>query len=128
MHGAVESRVAAILACADASAAHVVEVLSEHVQKSVAETEAKTSRTVGMVVQQLEQEIATAAMAKITTRTAVEGMRRDVQAQIDQNRADTLRRTEEAQRKVEQVSNELQELTTQLNQFKSASAQTVNVA
>ena len=41
---------------------------------------------------------------------------------------DTLRRTEEAQRKVEQVSNELQELTAQLNQFKPASAQTVNVA
>ena len=85
------------------------------------------------VVQQLEQEIAaaatsTAAMAEITMRMAVEGMHRDVQAQIDQNRAGTLRRTEEAQRKVEQVSNELQELTTQLNQFKLASAQTVNVA
>ena len=128
MHGVVESRFAAILARADASAAHAVKVLSEHVQKSVAEIEAKTSRTVGTVVQQLEQEIATAATAKITTRTAVEGMRRDVQAQIDQNRADTLHKIEEAQRKVEQVSNELQELTTQLNQFKPASAQTVNVA
>ena len=58
-------------------------------------------------------------------RTVVEGIRRDVQAQIDQNRADTLRRADEAQRKVDQVSNELKELTTQLNAFKLVSAQTV---
>ena len=114
VHGVVKSRVAVISARADASAAHVVEVLSKHVQKSAAETEATMLRTVGTVVQQLEQEIAvaatsTAATAEITMRTAVDGMRRDVQAQIDQNRADTLCRTEEAQRKVEEVSNELQE-------------------
>ena len=53
-----------------------------------------------------------AATAEVTTRTVVEGVRRDVQAQIDQNCADTLRRADEAQRKVDQVSNELKELTT----------------
>ena len=88
------------------------------------------SQTVGTVVQQLEKEITVAAMsatamAEVTTCTVVEGVRRDVQAQIDQNCADTLRRADEAQRKVDQVSNELKELTTQLNAFKPVSAQTV---
>ena len=66
-----------------------------------------------------------AATAEVTTRTMVEGVRRDVQAQMDKNRADTLHRADEAQRKVEQVSNELKELTTQLNAFKHVSVQTV---
>ena len=51
MHGVVDSRVVAISAHADASAAHAIEVLLEHVQKSAVETEAKMSRTVGTVVQ-----------------------------------------------------------------------------
>ena len=55
----------------------------------------------------------------------VEGVKRDVQAQMDKNCADTLHRADEAQRQVEQVSNELRELTIQLNAFKPASAQTV---
>ena len=55
----------------------------------------------------------------------VEGVKRDVQVQIDQNRADTLHKADEVQRKVEQVFNELKELTTQLNAFKPVSAQTV---
>ena len=55
----------------------------------------------------------------------VEGVKRDVQAQMDKNCVDTLYRADEAQRKVEQVSNELRELTIQLNAFKPASAQTV---
>ena len=111
----------------------MVEVLSEHVQRMAVETEAKTSRTVGTVVQQLEKEItaaatSAAAIAEVTTRTVVEGVRRDVQAQIDQNRADTLRKTDEAQCKLDQVSNELKELTTQLNAFKPASTQNVDIA
>ena len=133
VHGVVESRVAALSARADESTAHAVEVLSEQVQRTAAETEAKASRTIGTVVQQLEKEItvaatSTAAMAEITTRTVVEGLRRDVQAQIDQNRADTLRKTDEAQRRLDQVTNELKELTTQLNAFKPASSQNVDTA
>ena len=130
VHGAVESRVAALSARADESTTHAVEVLTEQMRQTAAETEAKASRTVGTVVQQLEKEITAAAMsaaatAEVTTRTMVEGVKRDVQAQMDKNRADTLHRADEAQRKVEQVSNELRELTIQLNAFKPASAQTV---
>ena len=63
--------------------------------------------------------------AQVTTRTMVEGVKRDVHVQIDQNRVDTLHKADEVQRKVEQVSNELKELTTQLNTFKPVSAQPV---
>ena len=133
VHGAVESRVAALSARADESTARVVEVLTEQVQKATAETEAKASRTVGTIVQQLEKEItaaatSTAATAEITTRTVAEGLRKDVQAQLDQNRADTLRKTDEAQRRLDQVSDELKNLTSQLNSFKPASSQNVEAA
>ena len=85
------------------------------------------------MVQQLEKEITAAAMsttatAEITMRTVVEGVRRDIQAQIDQNRADTLRTTDEAQRRLGQVTNELKELTSQLNAFKPANSQNVDTA
>ena len=86
VHSAAKSKVAALLAHADQSTTHTVKVLLEHVQKMAGEMEAKTSRTIDMLVQQLEQEItaaatSTAATAEITTCTVVEGMRRDVQAQ-----------------------------------------------
>ena len=133
VHGVVESRVAALSARADESTAHAMEVLSEQVQRTVVETEARALRTVGTVVQQLEKDIIAAVMSaaatvEVTTRMMVEGVRRDVQAQIDQNRADTLQRTDEGQRKLEQVSNELKELTIQLNAFKPASSQNVDIA
>ena len=41
--------------------------------------------------------------------------------QLDQNRADALRREEEAQHRVQEISNQLQTLTEQLNKFKPAS-------
>ena len=95
VHGAVESRVAALSARADESTVHAMEFLTEQVRQTVAETEAKVSRTVGTIVQQLEKEITAAAtsataMAEVTTLTMVEGVRRDVQAQMDKNRVDTL--------------------------------------
>ena len=130
VHGVVESRVVALSAHADESTTHTVEVLTEQMRQTMAETEVKASRTIGTVVQQLEKEITAAVMstavtANVTMRTMVEGVRRDVQAQMDKNHEDTLHRADEAQRKVEQVSNELRELTTQLNAFKLVSAQTV---
>ena len=47
------------------------------------------------VTHRLEREIvaavtSTAATAEVTMRTVVEGVRRDIQAQLEQNRADTL--------------------------------------
>ena len=58
----------------------------------------------------------------------VEGVRRDIQAQMDQNRADALRREDEAQKRVQEISNQLKTLTEQLNQFKPASEHAVGVS
>ena len=63
--------------------------------------DAQASRIAEMITQQLEWEIhavvmSTAATAEIRMRTIVEGMRRDVQAQFERNRADALRREEES--------------------------------
>ena len=67
----------------------------------------------------------TAAMAEITTRTVVEGVRWDVQAQIEHNSAGAHRDSNAVHKKVDQVSEELQKLIAQLNQFKLASVQAV---
>ena len=78
MHGPVESRVVALSARADESTTHAVEVLTEQMHQTAAETEAKASRTIGTIVQQLEKEItaaatSTAATTEVTMRTMVEG-------------------------------------------------------
>ena len=52
-------------------------------------------------------------------------MRRDVQAQIVQNRMDALRDSNAVHTKVDQVSEELQKLTAELNQLKPANVQAV---
>ena len=48
----------------------------------------------------LQAATSTAVTAEVQTRTVVEGMRRQVQAQIEQNRVDTQRRDELTQRSV----------------------------
>ena len=84
------------------------------------------------VTQRLESEIvaamtSTAATAEVTMRTVVEGIRRDIQEQIEQNHADALRREQEAQHKVEDISKQLQILTDQLNKFQLANEQAMGV-
>ena len=84
------------------------------------------------VTQRLEQEIvvaatSTTATAEATMRTVVEGVRRDIQAQLEQNRADALRREQEAQHRVEEISKQLRTLTDQLNKFQPASEHAVGV-
>ena len=69
----------------------------------------------------------TTTTAEVTTRTVVEGVRRDIQVQIEQNRVDDLRREQEAQHKVEEISKHLQTLTNQLNKFQPASEHAVGV-
>ena len=80
----------------------------------------------------MEQEIvaaasSTAKTAEVKTHTAVEGVRRDIQAQIEQNRADALRREQEAQSRITKISQQLQTLTDQLNKFQPASEFAVGV-
>ena len=133
VHGEVQSKVASLTARADASAAHAVEVLSGRVQEVAEQSQVQTSRVAVAVAQQLEKEIeaaasSTAATAEIHTRTAVEGMRRDVQAQIEQTRADAQRRDEETQKTIQQIAAGLEQLTKQLNDFRPVNVEHVGVA
>ena len=105
VHGEVQSKVAVLAARADASAAHAVEVLSGCVQEVAEQSQVQTSRVAVAVAQQLEKEIeaaasSTAATAEIHTCTVVEGMRRDVQPQIEQTRVDARHRDEETQKTI----------------------------
>ena len=122
----MESNIVHIVVQTEAKTVQAVTALAEHVRESVVETEACMSCTIGSVVQQLEREIeatatGVAATSEMKTKSAVEGLCGEIKAHLDQNRMDTLCRTEEAQRKVEQVLDELQKLTAQLNQFKLVS-------
>ena len=93
----MESNVAHVAAQTEAKTAQVVMALAECVHKSVVETEARTSRTVGSMVQQLEREIeaatmGVAVMSEMKIKSAVEGLRSKIKAHLDQNRADFDRR------------------------------------
>ena len=62
-----------------------------------------------------------AAMVETLTCTAVETVRHEVQAQINQTRADSQRKEEETRCQVEQIAKRLETLIEQLNSFKPAS-------
>ena len=116
MHGEVQSKVASIMAHADASAACAVEVLLGCVQEVVRHSEVQTPRIAETVTQQLEKEIEATAMSAATTaeiqmHTTMEGMRQDVQAQIEQNRADVQCRDEENEKTIQQIAVGLENLT-----------------
>ena len=91
VRGDVESRVATLAAAADASAARTAEEISSRVKEAVEYSDAQASRVAADVTQRLEKEIVVAAMsttatAKINMRKVVEGVRRDIQAQLEQTR------------------------------------------
>ena len=76
------------MAHADVSTAHAVEVLMGCVQEVAEHSQAQTLRVAKAVTQNLEKVIeaaatSTATTAEIQTCTAVEGIRRDVQTQIE---------------------------------------------
>ena len=107
MHGEVKNKVATLAAKANGSAVNAIEEITGRVREVAAYLDAQASHIAEIVTQQLEREIHAATMsttvtAKVQTLTAVEGMRRDVQAQFEQNCADALHREEESQHKVEQ--------------------------
>ena len=105
----MESNVAHVTAQTEAKIAQAITALVERVCESVVETEARTLRTVGFVVQQLEREIEAtvtdaAAMSEMKTKSAVEGLHGEIKAHLDQNRADFNRRQRETQTTIVQVS------------------------
>ena len=94
------------------STACATEERASRVKQVVEYSDAQASRVTADVTQRLEHEIvaavtSTAATAKVTTRTVVEGVQRDIQAQIEQNRVDALRREQKAQHRVEDISKQL---------------------
>ena len=93
VHDEVLSRIAEIAKRADISISSIADVLTGKVQQVTAQFEARTLHVVGQVAQQLEKEVkavatSTAAIAETSTRAAVEGIRCEVQAQINQTRTD----------------------------------------
>ena len=95
-------------------------------------SDAQASRVAADVTARLEHEVqaaatSTAATAELTTRTVVEGVRRDIQAQLDANRADALKRSEEAAAQVRELSAQLASLAEQLNKFNPASERNVGM-
>ena len=130
VHGQVESKVATLAGKVDASVAHVVEEMTGRVREVAAYSDAQASCIAETITQQPEQEIqaagtSTATIAEIQTCTIVEGIRIDVQVQLEQNHADALHRDTESQHKVEQIAAQLQKLTEQLNQFRPTSEENV---
>ena len=78
------------------------------VSELAAYSDARSSRVTAEVMQRLEGELAavassTAAMVEIQTRTAVEGVRMSVEAQLAQTHADAIRRGEETRAQVNQL-------------------------
>ena len=119
----MESNVVHVVVQTEAKTAQAVMALAERVRESVVETEASTSHTVRSVVQQLEREIEATTMGAIVTsemktKSAVQGLRGESKAHLDQNRADFDWRQKETQTTIAQVSADLENLTRQLNQVK----------
>ena len=101
MRDEVETKVATLAAQIVVSASHVVEEVKGRVSELVAYSDARSSCVTAKVTQQLEGELAvvassTTATAEIQTRTTMEGMRREVEAQLAQTREYALRREGEA--------------------------------
>ena len=88
VRGEVGSRIATLAAVADASAARATEEIANHVKQVAEYSDAQASHVTADVTQQLEHEIvaavtSTATTAEVTMCTVVEGVRRDIQVQIE---------------------------------------------
>ena len=82
-----------------------------------------TSRTVGSTVQQLEKEIEVAASnatatSEHATRMVIAEARRNFQAQLEHNRAESQHRDADTKKHMDEIAARLTTLTDQLNRFK----------
>ena len=98
MRDEVSSRIAEVAKRADVSTSSVAENLAGRMDQVAAYSDAQTSRSV--------------ANLQSKTREYVEGHRRDLEAKIDQNQAETRRATNETQAAVDKLSAQLAQLTT----------------
>ena len=132
VHGEVESHVAQMAVAAEANAARAAEHVSAEVKRVGAYSDAQASRVTADITVRLEHEVqaaatSTAATAELTTRMVVEGVRRDIQAQLDANRADALKHSEEVAAQVRELFAQLASLAEQLNKFNPASERNVGM-
>ena len=130
VRGEVESRIATLAAASEENVARVAAEVDAKVAKVAEYSDARASHVTADVTARLEKDIQVAALsatatAEVTTRTVVEGARRDIQAQLDVYRADALRKSDETQAQVREISAQLTKLTEQLNVFKLASMENV---
>ena len=132
VHGEVESHVAQMAAAAEANAVRAAEHVSAEVKHVAAYSDAQASRVTADVTARLEHEVqaaatSTATIGEVTMRTVVEGVRRDIQAQLDANRADALKCSEEVAAQVHELPAQLASLAEQLNKFNLASERNVDM-
>ena len=130
MRGENESRLSEVMRRAEINASSVLGEVTGEVRRVVEQSQAQTSHAVGSSVQELEKEIEVAASSatatsECATQMAMAKVRSEFQAQLDQTRAESLHRDEEAKQKMNEIAVNLSTLTTQLNQFKPASADEV---
>ena len=97
----------------------------------VEQTHSQMLRIVGDAVQQLEREIEVAASSATATsghatKTAVADVRRELQAQLELNRAESQRRDADAREQMAEIVANLATLMDQLNRFKPASVADVS--
>ena len=117
-------------AVSEVNAVQVRAEMEAQVCKVAKYSDARTSHVAADVTARLEEDIkaaasSTAATTEVNMRTVVEGARREIQAQLDIYRADALRKSEETQVQVRDVSAQLAKLTEQLNSFQPASVEVV---
>ena len=126
----VEEEMAQIRARADASASTVAHELSNKIDQVAAGAEQIASRVIGDTSRQLESGLravttSTAATAEITARTAIEGVRQEMQSQFDHEREANRLQAADMKRQMNEISTELQKLTQQLIAFKPVSEHAV---
>ena len=100
VHSQIESRVALLAAQAEATTLHAVREMAGEVQVVVVQVEDSTSRVIGAVAQLLESKIEMVATCTIVTsarntQVVVDGLRTQVEAQMNQNCVDLERKQAE---------------------------------
>ena len=94
-------------------------------QQVASYSDAQTSQATATLRQQLESEIVSVAASTDETATkrthdAEARIRRDVEAELQKNQADTRREVEQTRTAVDNIATRLDQLTTQLNEYRPA--------
>ena len=110
VHEEVASKMEEVAKHFDASASNVAENVTGKLREVTAHTEAHTSRAVDNL--------------EVKTREYVEGQRRDLEARMEQERAETRRDAEQTRVAVDNLSAQLSQLVTQLAEQKAARSTT----